>query len=288
MKTRYADLHCDALTRGLPQADFLHTENGQISLDNLVSGDCALQCFAAFSRESSTAAYERALRYIAAFHNAKTELLSAHVTPVLSIENGGIVEGDLSRLERLIASGAELFGFTWNGENCLGYPCGESGGLKPFGKTAAEALCAKNVLIDVSHLSDKGAFEAAEIAARYHVPIVASHSLCRAVEPHKRNLRDEEIRAIACTGGAVGVNFVREFAGRAGLGAHVKHLLNTGGEDVLAIGSDFDGTIAPIYRNAGEMPRFFEEMKKAGLTARQIEKLALKNVCRVLGKRGVL
>lgn len=282
---RYADLHCDALTCGPPQVNFLHTKNGQISLDNLVAGDCALQCFAVFSRESSTAAYERALRYIASFQAAKAELLSARVTPVLSIENGGIAEGDLSRVERLISSGAELFGFTWNDENCFGYPCGEGGGLKPFGKTAAEALCSRKVVIDVSHLSDKGVSEAAEIAARYHVPIAASHSLCRAVEPHKRNLRDEEIRTIANTGGVVGVNFVRAFAGRAGLGAHVKHLLNTGGEDAIAVGSDFDGTIAPIYRNAGEMPRFFEAMKKAGLTARQIEKLALKNACRVLGKR---
>lgn len=199
----------------------------------------------------------------------------------MSIENGGILEGELWRVEILLSLGVKLFGFTWNDENCLGSPCGTDGGLTAFGKTVAEALFSRGCPADVSHLSDRGINELFSIAQNHRIPLVASHSLCRSVTAHKRNLSDREIRLIADSGGVIGVNFVREFAGAAGVAAHVKHLLKVGGEDVLAIGSDFDGCESPVYPNAGEIPRFFEDVKKAGLTARMIEKLAFKNAERI-------
>lgn len=278
---RYGDLHCDTLTSGGKQP-FLHRKNTQISLEKLIGGDCFLQCFAVFCRSKEAGAWRRACGFVSDFRGAEAELRSAGIIPVLTIEDGGILEGELSRLDFLTAAGVRIFGFTWNDENCLGYPCGASGGLKPFGRQAAEKLFSEGVYADVSHLSDGGTEELISLAKAFGRPIVASHSLCRAVYAHKRNLTDGQIRGIADTGGVVGVNFVREFIGPEGLFGHIRRLIAVGGEDVAAIGTDFDGTEAPLYAGADEMPKFFDDMKKAGFSFRQTEKLAYKNVARLI------
>ena len=110
------------------------------------------------------------------------------------------------------------------------------------------------------------------------MPVIASHSLSRAVWRHKRNLTDRQIRRIADTGGLVGVNFVREFLGKKSIFEHIAHIVDTGGEDVIALGTDFDGTENPLY---AEMPRFFEDMKRAGLSPRLTEKIAYGNISRL-------
>ena len=226
--------------------------------------------------------WRRAQRCLSAFLAAEGELSAAGIRPVLTVENGGVLEGELPRLEVLERAGVKLFGFTWNEENELGFPCGRSGGLKPFGKRVAEELLFRGIYPDVSHLSDEGLFEVAEISSAFRVPFVASHSLARSVCPHRRNLTDEQIRAVADGGGLIGVNFVREFIGEAGILAHIVHLWKTGGEDVLAVGSDFDGTDRPLYACADEMPRFFEDLARAGLSASVLEKLAFRNALRLL------
>lgn len=119
------------------------------------------------------------------------------------------------------------------------------------------------------------------MAASFRVPVIASHSLSRAVWRHKRNLTDGQIRRIADTGGLVGVNFVREFLGKKSIFEHIAHIVDTGGEDVIALGTDFDGTENPLYAGAEEMPRFFEDMKRAGLSPRLTEKIAYGNISRL-------
>lgn len=285
---KYADLHSDTLTLGryLPESEkgknFILRDFAQISLDKLKKGDCALQCFALFSRSAKGGAWEQALPFLDEYKRRESEILAAGIKPVLTIEDGGLVENDLSRVQYLLDFGVKIFGITWNDENCLGYPCGGRGGLKPFGKTAAEYLMQKGVYPDVSHLSDDGVFDLLEMAKCLRFPVVATHSLCRSVHPHRRNLTDEQIEKIADLGGVVGVNFAPDFIGEKGIVAHILHLLKVGGEDVLAIGTDFDGIQNPVYPSAEKMPQFFDDLSRAGLPSRIIEKLALKNVQRLL------
>ena len=262
-------------------AEFLHRKNAQISLEKLVGGGCFLQCFALFTPPDAKEPWKRAQRFIAAFCAAKGELERAGIRGILTVENGGILEENLSRLGFLISAGVKMFGFTWNEENCLGFPCGERGGLKPFGRRVAEELFSRGVFADVSHLSDEGVSELSEMAASFRVPVIASHSLSRAVWRHKRNLTDGQIRRIADTGGLVGVNFVREFLGKRSIFEHIAHIVDTGGEEVIALGTDFDGTENPLYAGAEEMPRFFEDMERAGLSPRRTEKIAYGNISRL-------
>ncbi len=261
--------------------EFLHRKNAQISLEKLIGGGCFLQCFALFTPPDAKEPWRRAEKFISAFSAAKGEMGRAGIRGILTIENGGILEENLSRLEFLISAGIKMFGFTWNEENCLGFPCGERGGLKPFGRRVAEELFSRGVFADVSHLSDEGVSELSEIAASFRVPVVASHSLSREVWRHKRNLTDGQIRRIADSGGLVGVNFVREFLGKRSIFEHIAHIVDTGGEEVIALGTDFDGTENPLYAGAEEMPRFFEDMERAGLSPRLTEKIAYGNISRL-------
>lgn len=278
---RYADLHCDALTAGAPGEWFLHGKKSAVSFDKLVGGGCFLQCFAIFTPDGQTGIQKRTEGLLRAFGRAEEELGRAGVRALLTVENGNILEGELSNLEPLVRAGVKMFGFTWNGENELGFPCGRRGGLKPFGRKTAEALFSRRIYADVSHLSDEGTEELGKIAADFRLPLIASHSLAREICPHPRNLTDGQIRAIADGGGLIGVNFVREFVGGAGIFAHIRHILKTGGEDVLAIGTDFDGTKDPLYAGADEMPRFFDDLAAAGISFSVAEKLAFRNAERL-------
>lgn len=275
---RYADLHCDALSAGAPE-EFLHRKNAAVSLDTLVGGDCFLQCFAVFTPDGDPAA---ARTMLSAYESGKRALADAGVRPGLTVENGEIFARDPALWKPFLRAGLKMSGFTWNRENSLGFPCGARGGLKPAGRAFAETLFSRGVYADVSHLSDDGFSDLAAAARAFRAPLVASHSLARAVCLHPRNLTDGQIREIASSGGLVGVNFVRAFLGGKGIFAHIAHILNVGGEDVLAIGTDFDGTENPLYASAGEMPRFFGDLAAAGVPFSVIEKLAFRNAERLL------
>ncbi|MDE7301529.1 MAG: dipeptidase, partial [Clostridia bacterium] len=117
-------------------------------------------------------------------------------------------------------------------------------------------------------------------------PIVASHSNAAAVCNVARNLTDGQIKKIVDKGGVVGLNFCRDFVGGESafenLYLHLKHIMNVGGEDCAALGSDFDGI--PAYEELSDCTKvqsLLQYFMSRGITPRQIEKLALKNFMRV-------
>ena len=136
--------------------------------------------------------------------------------------------------------GVRLITLTWNDENSLGYPHtfrGNRGkwGLKPFGKEAVSYMETLGIVPDVSHLSDDGFYDVADVTKK---PFVASHSNCRALSPASRNLTDEMIRILAERGGVAGLNFYPGFLNReqtdqesriACMCDHVEHMRNVGG-----------------------------------------------------------
>lgn len=284
---QYADLHSDTLTvkkylKGAErELNFWERENGHISLQKLIKGECAAQVFALFSRSIEENAWETTLEFVKEFKKGERVFLEAGITPIFAIEDGGNVENDLKRVEYLLNAGVKIFGITWNDENCLGYPCGKDGGLKKFGFETLEFLMERGVYPDISHLSDEGIFDVLKVTGG-RFPVIATHSLSRTVCPHKRNLTDEQIIGVANSGGIIGVNFEPSFIGEQGLYRHIEHIVKIGGEEVIAIGTDFDGILSPVYAGADKMQEFFEDMKKGGLTTRLLEKLFYKNAKRLL------
>lgn len=142
------------------------------------------------------------------------------------------------------------------------------------------------ILVDVSHLSDGGFDDVAEISRK---PFVASHSNARAVTNQPRNLSDPMLKKLADRGGVTGLNLVPEFLNDRNLPGtvamlveHSRHIVRVAGEDVFGIGSDLDGFSGLSEIScASQIVLLFSTMEKE-FTPRQIDKFASGNVLRVL------
>jgi membrane dipeptidase len=148
--------------------------------------------------------------------------------------------------------GIRMMHLTYNRRNMLGDGCGEpsDGGLSDFGRAAVAEMNRAGVIVDVAHSGWRTSREAARASAR---PVVASHTTATAVHKHIRGKPDEVIRAIADTGGYVGVCCIPSFLG-GGITAfldHIDYLVRKFGADHVAIGTDVAHT-APVRPNGGQ------------------------------------
>jgi membrane dipeptidase len=163
----------------------------------------------------------------------------------LALEGGRMLHQNLDRLADLAQAGIRYLTLTHNYNNsfCDSATDHESvKGLTEFGCRVVRACNKLGVLVDVSHCSDKTAIAAINASVE---PVIASHSGCRALVDHPRNLSDELIKAIASTGGLVGVPFVKKFIGPvwSNITEHIDHVAQLVGPEHIAIGSDLDGAV---------------------------------------------
>ena len=299
------DLHCDTLSRLLADrraggGDTLRSgPGGHVSLEKLRDSGYLLQAFACFVDLKSTedpwgevlalaelyreeAEKNRdLLASILSFSDLEQAKAEGRTGGLLTVEEGGVLEGDLDRLQTLHDLGVRLITLTWNYENELGFPNGKTGGLKPKGFDCLAEMERLRMIPDVSHLGDDGFWDVCRAAKR---PFLASHSCCRALRDHPRNLTDDMLRALADRGGIVGVNFYSHFLGtdpvsRTGdILRHLRHMLDVGGLHLPALGSDFDGIDCALeLGDAGGMPSLLAAMDAGGFTAEEIEAVTRKN-----------
>lgn len=302
---KYCDMHCDTLTHGIKSAqDFIHSDM-QISLAKLQAGECLLQCFAVFLKKTEGNLLSRALEYIRLFDTLPvhrvtrvSDIEGNKVNALLTLEEGAIFEGKLENIQKLYEKGVRMSTLTWNFPNELGFPnfdCSppdqrlhglshQKKGLTSFGKEAVAYMSELGMITDVSHLSDGGFWDVADIL---HGPFVASHSNSRAVQNVVRNLSDEQIRCLADHGGVMGLNFCMDFVSLNrtdqldDLLRHAKHIVNVGGLDVLAIGSDFDGIDPPLgLSDCSKMPLLYQTLRKE-FSERETEQIFQTNFLRV-------
>lgn len=167
---------------------------------------------------------------------------------VLAVEGGAVLGGKLERIGDLKEAGISVLTLCWNGENEIASGADAVGGITSFGKKVVAELERSNIIIDVSHLNEESFLDVAKIVSR---PFVATHSNAYSVCSHRRNLKDDQIKAIRDVGGLIGLNFYVEFLGgdsKKGIDfliRHAEHFLKLKCEDVLVIGSDFDGAKMP-------------------------------------------
>lgn len=162
----------------------------------------------------------------------------------------------LDRIALAAEAGVKMMTLTWNGPNAIGSGHDTRDGLTRFGREVVREMEEHRMVVDVSHLNDRGFSDLVEVATR---PFVASHSNARSVCGHRRNLTDAQARTIFEGGGIVGLNYCRDFL-REGSGdvtpdavlRHVDRLLELGGERGLALGSDYDGTDVPTWLDGCE------------------------------------
>ena len=299
------DLHCDTLSRLLADRRAGGTDTlraglgGHVSLEKLRDSGYLLQAFACFvDLNAAEDPWGEALA-LADLYRQEAKKNRDLLVPVLSfsdleqagaegktgglltVEEGGVLEGDPDRLQTLHERGVRLITLTWNYENELGFPNGKAGGLKPRGFDCLAEMERLHIIPDVSHLGDDGFRDVCRAAKR---PFLASHSCCRALRDHPRNLTDGMLRALADRGGIVGVNFYSHFLGEdpvsrtADILRHLRHMLNIGGLHLPALGSDFDGIDCALeLGDAGGMRSLTEAMDADGFTAEEIEAVTWKN-----------
>ena len=205
---------------------------------------------------------------------------------LLSIEGADLLDCDVHKVETVAQWGVRLLNPVWNRANVLSGTNAEEPerGLSAEGRDFIHALEEYGIYPDVSHLSDAGFWDLVHIARR---PIVASHSNARAVCPHRRNLTDDQFRAIRDSGGVVGLNLYLHFVGRPtmdALVAHVEHFLALDGEKTLCLGGDLDGCEALAAGMTGmqDVPKLYEALKARGYSDALLEDIFWNNLRRLI------
>ncbi len=210
---------------------------------------------------------------------------------ILSIEGGEALEGRLENLRNFFRLGVRGLTLTWNNRNELADGVGEgeqASGLSEFGRQVVAEMNNLGMIIDVSHLAEKGFWDVLKISK---LPVIASHSNSFARCQHRRNLNDKQITALADQGGVIGVNFCPAFltnnpktAAIDHVVSHIVHLIDVGGSEAVGLGSDFDG-IASVPQGLEDISRVNEiitMLKNHGYPESVIEKVMGLNFLRVL------
>ena len=180
---------------------------------------------------------------------------------MLGIENGYAIGHDLSLIEQFRRRGVVYMTLCHNGDNDICDSArksnNEHGGVSPFGADVIREMNRLGMMVDLSHASEKSFYDAMDIS---QVPIVCSHSSCRSLCDHPRNLTDEQMKRLANSGGVMQVTFYEGFlrtdskACIADAIEHINHAVNIMGIEHVGIGTDFDGDGGvPGLAHAGEL-----------------------------------
>jgi membrane dipeptidase len=239
-----------------------------------------------------------AVRVCTTAADIRSSMASGVVAAVLHIEGAEAIGADFAALDQLQELGLNSLGLVWSRPNIFGhgvpfrYPStGDTGdGLTPLGKELIAHCNVRRILIDLSHLNEKGFWDVARIST---APLVASHSNAFSLCASSRNLSDAQIRAVGDSGGLIGLNFATAFlrsdghwSDRTPIAAmlrHLDHMIEIAGEDCVGLGSDFDG--CKLTREIGDcagLPKLTDAMRAHGYGETLMEKIAHRNWIRVL------
>lgn len=287
-----ADFHCDALSKMLlkPELSFRNASELDVNVQRMEEGGVGLQAFAIYLPEVlGRGKFEHVMGQLELYRNRvhgndgqgrgiQTLLWREQVADVRKLENPwglltleGVdgLEGSLFYLQLCYEMGIRIVGLTWNYANWAadGVMEQRGAGLTEKGKALVGRCNEIGMLLDVSHLTEKGFWELTELSER---PFIASHSNSYEVCPHVRNLKDDQIRAIVARNGRVGLTFVPWFVKQADevhmedLLPHIERICTLGGARHLMMGSDFDGIPTYIHglEHSGKYPQWIEVLLK--------------------------
>ncbi|MBP2557781.1 membrane dipeptidase [Neorhizobium galegae] len=239
------------------------------------------------------------MRLATSVDDINTARASSAFAVVLHMEGAEAIGPDLDYLHVLHAAGLRSLGPVWSRPNIFGYGVPfayprspDTGpGLTDAGRSLVKSCNALGVMIDLSHLNERGFWD---VAALSSAPLVATHACAHALCPSTRNLTDRQLDAIRDTDGVIGFNLaVYDIRADAHLDAdtpldmvvrHIEYLIDRMGADRVALGSDFDGTVISRHiRDASGLPHLFDAMRKAGFDEPTLRKFAFDNWLRVFG-----
>ena len=322
------DMHCDTLERLWSleregKAVSLESNSFQVDFRRMKSAGYVLQNFAIWVDCGKYNQPMEAYREMGAVFRRHMSACSRLAAPVrssremdavwkagriagmLTVEDGGILEGQLERLYELWEDGVRMMTLTWNYNNELGTAAAKAAegdaGLTELGKQCVCQMEELSILVDVSHLSDQGIRDVLDVSKK---PFVASHSNARALCPMARNLPDELLRKMGERGCVVGLNFFVPFLLPAppwlrknhasmekyctkeqilhAAAEHAKHLLDVCGSEGVGLGSDLDGiTKNPALPGCEALPLLYDVLRRHKIAPSQIDRIFSGNVKRL-------
>lgn len=220
----------------------------------------------------------------------KQDLINAEysnkVNVILSIENGSAISSNLDNVNYFYNEGVRIMSITWNDDNELG--CGANTihdtGLTKLGFEYVRELNKLGIIIDTSHLSERSFWNVAKVSTK---PIIATHSNVYEICNHQRNLKDNQIKAIANSGGMIGIVFYTDFLNNSkksdvkDIIEHMKYVRELVGIDYIGFGSDFDGMkveqTARMVEDISKLNNIKKELKNQAFSSNEIEKIMWKN-----------
>lgn len=320
----YIDMHCDTITRLLKDADqgkssSLRENDLHIDLNRMKQANYLLQNFAVFTplghvddpMEFALRAIDKyyeeidgnkdIIRPVYCYDDIEKNRKDGFMNAMLTLEEGAVVHNDLRILRDFYRLGVRMITLTWNYENGIAFPnftpgkdedrgdmlrhINETDGLTPFGREYVKECNRLGIIVDVSHLGDKGFWDVIALSTK---PIVASHSNARSVCGVARNMSDEMILALHKNGGVMGMNYCEDFVSDdsdgsvANIVKHVNHIRDLGCIDNIGLGSDFDGiSTRKEMEECSKMYLLCDALEKEGYTEEEIEKICYRNVLRV-------
>ena len=295
---RFFDLHCDTITELYKSKGSLAKNDGHISLDRASYLTEYVQDYAIFIPDEyrgkaavdyfdSVYAYyknEMSINGISEYADRKDTRFKS----ILSVEGGAGLGGTVDGLHHLADCGVRLITITWNGRNELASGCfdEEDIGLTSFGREAVKEMEKLRIAADVSHLSVKGFYDLADIAEK---PFMASHSCIDIVDNYKakhRNLTKEQVKIIAEHKGVIGINLWEKLLGNEDNSSdavlrHMSEIIDIGGEDIVAMGTDFDGCdINPELAGIEKIQSLHDYLSHHGFDEKLLDKIFFSNADR--------
>lgn len=318
------DTHNDTMTRLLTEDDWLpkldlnqdlseKTRHGHIDIPKLIEGGIDVPFFAAFTTPYTFRGrvLDRALalmnclywqiernsdimELVESYEDIERIVNEGKIAAVLSVEGAYAVKPPHGRelLHQYNDLGVKALSFTWNYSNELAEGIYShdvdynlsTPGLTEYGKEMLEELNRLGIVADVSHLHESSFWDIVELS---EAPVMASHSSVYALQIHERNLKDDQLIALAENGGVIQITFVPRFLGEGGnlksIVDHIDYAVDLIGIEHVGLGSDFDGTVThEDMADASHFPKITEELIRRGYSRDEIEKILGGNTLRVM------
>jgi membrane dipeptidase len=291
-----ADAHCDTLYAYKDKP--FNNPGAAWNIEKFKKVNGIFQCFAicVLSPNHSDSAMREAVSTLGNFYRQKPDeinlLLSSKdfredkINAILALEGASPIIDDINNLYAYHKLGVRLITLTWNHRNFVadGVSVGANAGITEFGRQVIKEMEKLKIIVDVSHLNERGFKDLCEIATK---PFIASHSNAFSVMPHSRNLKDYQIEEIVNRKGFIGINFYSDFIAESGhleilidkLLEHVSYFLDKGAKDVLGLGADFDGIDRSPFEDVSGYEKFADLLStRLNLSDGTIEKIMSKNL----------
>lgn len=277
------DTHCDTASELLDQRKTLKNFSGMLNISMMKEYKSYVQIFAAWISKESENPKQRAIDILNKAKQEMSENVIKHILSYQDLENteslGGILAiedaralcGSLDNVDFFYDFGVRAITLAWNDDNeaTAGVAnTDENAGLTDFGKDVVKKMNQKGMIVDVSHITEKGFWDVVKISK---APVMASHSNCYSICSHRRNLKDDQIKALVASGGIMGINLYPPFlenepekADIVSVMRHIDHALSLGAEDNICLGSDFDGidSTPKNIKNARDYIKLIDVMKE--------------------------